>query len=68
MFQEPKFFIKPLFKKLSRKSGNITPTKLARLIKTAQVYMKKNALDMAFTLDAVIVTPQGIEMLENITL
>jgi putative endonuclease len=47
---------------------NITPTKLSRLIKTAQVYMKKNALDVTFTLDAVVVTPEGIEMVENITL
>ncbi len=47
---------------------NITPTKLSRLIKTANVYMKKNALDVTFTFDAVIVTPQEIAMVENITL
>ena len=47
---------------------NITPTKLSRLIKTAHVYMKKNALDIDFMLDALIVTPQNIEMVENITL
>jgi putative endonuclease len=47
---------------------NITPIKLSRLIKTANVYMKKNALDSAFTFDAVIVTPQEIDMVENITL
>jgi putative endonuclease len=47
---------------------NITPIKLSRLIKTANVYMKKNALDTAFTFDAVIVTPNSIEMVENITL
>lgn len=47
---------------------NITPTKLSRLIKTANVYMKKNALDVDFMLDAVVVTPQNIELIENITL
>jgi len=47
---------------------NITPTKLSRIIKTANVYMKKNSLDTAFTFDAVIVTPKSIEMVENITL
>jgi len=47
---------------------NITPTKLSRIIKTAQSYMKKNALDVTFTFDALIVTPHAIEMVENITL
>ncbi len=46
---------------------NITPTKLSRLIKTAQVYMKKNALEVDFMIDAVVVTPKNIEILENIT-
>lgn len=47
---------------------NITPQKLSRLIKTVNVYMKKNALDMDFMLDAIIVTPEKIELVENITL
>lgn len=47
---------------------NITPTKLSRVIKTAQVYMKKNSFDADFTFDAIIVTPDGIEIVENITL
>ena len=47
---------------------NITPTKLSRLIKTLHVYMKKNALDADFVIDAVIVMPRSIEMIENITL
>ena len=47
---------------------NITPTKLSRLIKTANVYMKKNVLDIDFMLDAVIVTPKKIWHVENITL
>ena len=47
---------------------NITPRKLSRLIKTGNVYMKKNALDVDFMLDAVIVTPKKIWHVENITL
>ena len=47
---------------------NLTPRKLSRLIKTAQVYLKKNALDVAYTFDAILVSPQEIELLENITL
>jgi len=47
---------------------NITPRKLSRIIKTANVYMKKNSLDVDFMLDAVVVTPLNIEMVENITL
>jgi len=47
---------------------NITPTKISRLVKTANVYMKKNASNLAFMLDAVIVTPHDIVMVDNITL
>ena len=47
---------------------NITSKKLSRLIKTAQIYMSKNSFDAAFVFDAVVVTPQGIEIVENITI
>jgi putative endonuclease len=47
---------------------NITSQKLSRLIKTAYVYMKKNALDVDFMIDGVIITPKTIELIENITL
>jgi len=47
---------------------NITPSKIKKLIKTANVYMKKSALDVTFVLDALTVTPEGIELIENITL
>ena len=46
---------------------NITPSKIAKLIKTAHVYMKKNSFDGDFQLDALAVTPVGIEFVENIT-
>ena len=47
---------------------NITPAKISRLIRTAQVYMKKNALDSHFQIDAVVVTPKNVEYIQNITL
>jgi len=47
---------------------NITPKKLSKLIKTAQIYMSKNSFDGTFVFDAVVVTPQNVEMVENITL
>ena len=47
---------------------NITPTKLSRIIKTANVYIKKNAYDGDFCLDVIIVTPLSIEIVENISL
>ena len=47
---------------------NITPKKLSKLLKTGDIYMKRNGLDVDFTYDAVIVTPTSIELLENITL
>ncbi|MDF1883254.1 YraN family protein [Sulfurimonas sp. SAG-AH-194-C21] len=47
---------------------NITPSKLSKLLKTCDVYMKKNAYDGDYMLDALVVTPAGIEHLENITI
>ncbi len=47
---------------------NITHQKLSRVIKTAQVYMKKHNLDSDFVFDAVVVTPNELSLVENITL
>jgi len=47
---------------------NITPTKLSRLIKTGQTYIKKNNLDVDFVHDAIVVTPCEIELVQNITI
>lgn len=48
--------------------SNITPKKLHKFIKTVHLYLKKNALDVDFMIDAVLVTPKDIELVENITL
>ena len=47
---------------------NITPQKLNRIIRTGDVYMKKNSLDILFVYDAIVVTPKSVEYIENITL
>lgn len=47
---------------------NITKSKLTKLIKTVQVYLKKNSLNVNFMLDALIITPKEIHHLENITI
>jgi len=47
---------------------NITPTKLRRVINSAQYYLKFKKIDMAFCIDAMVITPSGIELIENVTL
>ena len=45
----------------------ITPKKLSKIQKTAQIYISKKRLDMDFCIDALIVT-EKIEFIENVTL
>ena len=47
---------------------NITPKKLSRLLRTGDVYMKKNSLDVDFVYDAIVITPQEVEFVQNITI
>lgn len=47
---------------------NITPLKLNKFIKTLNVYLKKNSLDVSYVIDAIVVTPKSVEFVENITL
>jgi len=47
---------------------NIPPSKLSKFIKTTHVYLKKNALEVDFMIDAIVVTPEKIWHVENITL
>jgi len=48
--------------------SNITPKKLHKFMKTLHVYLKKNNLQKDYCIDALIVTPKDIELVENITL
>lgn len=47
---------------------NITPKKMSRLIRTGDIYMKKNSVHVNFMYDAIVVTPKDVEFVENITL
>lgn len=47
---------------------NITQKKLSRLIKTIHVYIKKHSCESDYTLDAIVVTPDELFLVENITL
>ncbi len=47
---------------------NITPLKLHRFLLTVASYLKKHKLDMAYCVDGVIVTPDEVTHIENITL
>ncbi|RLA71663.1 MAG: YraN family protein [Epsilonproteobacteria bacterium] len=47
---------------------NITPRKLQRFLRTVDVYLKKHCLEMDYCIDVVSVTPEAIDLIENITL
>lgn len=47
---------------------NITPKKLLKLIQTVQGWRKMKKLSTPFCLDAVIISDNGIRLIENITL
>lgn len=47
---------------------NITPKKLSRLIKTGDVYIKKNSIQIDYMYDALVVSADQITYLENITI
>ncbi len=46
---------------------NVTPRKIQRILRTVDVYMKKKSIDTSYSIDVAIVTPETIELLENIT-
>lgn len=47
---------------------NITPKKIARILKTVDVYLKKHALSCDYQVDAVIVSDGNCEHIESITM
>lgn len=46
--------------------NNLTTAKLQKLTRTIQTYLQKNHYDGDYCIDALIVTPEQIEMIENI--
>jgi putative endonuclease len=47
---------------------NITPNKLKRVINSTLYYLKKNSLDVEFSIDVILIRGEEIEFLENVTL
>jgi len=47
---------------------NITPSKLHKIINSAQYFMKIKKLNNSFCIDALIIMGEEIELIENITL
>jgi putative endonuclease len=47
---------------------NITPSKLRKIINSANYYLKTKKLDMAFSIDALIIRYGKVEFIENVTL
>ena len=47
---------------------NVTSTKLRKVINSAQYYLKVKQLDLAFSIDALIVRGDEVEFIENVTL
>ena len=47
---------------------NITPTKLHKLLRSVQYYLKVKNLDVSYCVDAIIFAGEELEYLENITL
>ena len=48
--------------------NNITPSKLQKLGRTIQFYLQKKKLNSDYCIDALIVSEQILELIENITL
>ncbi|MEN8717668.1 MAG: YraN family protein [Sulfurovum sp.] len=48
--------------------NNITPSKLSKLKRSIDYFIQTKNINSAYCIDVVIVTPENIEYLENITL
>ena len=48
--------------------NNITSSKLQKLNRTIQTYLQQKKLNIDYCIDALIVSDEGIEWIENITL
>lgn len=47
---------------------NLTPAKLRKVINSAHYYLKTKNLNMAFSIDALIIRQNEVEFIENVTL
>jgi len=47
---------------------NLTPRKIRRVINSAQYYLKVKNIDSAFSIDALLIRKESVELIENITM
>lgn len=47
---------------------NLTPSKLRKVINSAQYYLKVKSLNLPFCIDALIIRDDEVEFIENVTL
>ena len=47
---------------------NLTPAKLRKVINSSHYYMKSKKLNMAFSIDALIIRHDEVEFIQNVTL
>jgi len=47
---------------------NVTPGKLRKVINSAHYYLKVKNLNLAFSIDAIIIRDEEVEFIENVTL
>ncbi|MCF6206294.1 MAG: YraN family protein [Sulfurovum sp.] len=47
---------------------NITPAKMRKVVNSAHYYLKSKHLDIAFSIDALIIRGDEVEFIENVTL
>jgi len=47
---------------------NVTPSKLRKVINSAQYYLKSKNLDLSFSIDALIIRGDEVEFIKNVTL
>ena len=47
--------------------NNITPAKLSKLTRAIHSYLQQKKLDLPYCIDALVVSDEGIEWVENIT-
>jgi putative endonuclease len=47
---------------------NVTPSKLRKVVNSAHYYLKTKKLDMAFSIDALIIRSDEVDFIENVTL
>lgn len=48
--------------------NNITKSKLSKIKRSVEYYIQKKELNVSYSIDAIIITDESIELIENITM